>query len=704
MDDPELPFDALYEDALRLRDAATGPEGLAALAPGWPFEEEELIEEGGMKRIYRALDRRTGRHVARAEMRQAGADPGRFLREARITALLQHPNIVPVYDIGLNPAGQPYFVMKLSEGRNLDQLIGEWRHQAPSLEHRLDLFSRITDAIAYAHHRGVIHLDLKPANIQVDLYGEVLVCDWGLARILDEVCDDPLLLEHSVEAADLRSLTSDGYIKGSLGYMSPEQAGGPKTAKDQRSDLFSLGAILYALLVFDAPFRGSAEEILADTRRGRFQPLLKSRPADANPASIRAICLKLLQRADEILADTRRGRFQPLLESRPADAIPASLEAICRKLLQREPQQRYPDVLALQADIAAYRHGFAPQAEQATWSKLMRLTLARHKATSATLGISILILLLGSAWFVRSLRHKERAALAAKDQVERSELALRQEQERSHSIGITAAPRYYDMAYDADINYDLPRAAMLSNLAVELDPGLDRAWGVKGLMHFIHQDFAQADLCYGHYLLPAWDFMKPWSSEFARRKGDKPELAMPDLLELMDRLNARTVHVFNRMLIVYCQTPHPDAERLIFVRHLLKLRNPKIQQLHCELQAERLDLSGNPELQWIEALMHFPVRHLNLAGSGVSDLKGLRGMPLEDLDLANNPVQDLLPLAALPLRRLSLAGCPVQDLAPLSPCPLIELDLRACPVKDLQVLKNLDLQELKWLGFVKSAF
>ena len=649
MDDPELLFDALYEDALRLRDAATGPEDLAALAPGWPFEEEELIEEGGMKRIYRALDRRTGRHVARAEMRQAGADPGRFLREARITALLQHPNIVPVYEIGLNPAGQPYFVMKLSEGRNLDQLIGEWRHQAPSLEHRLDLFSRITDAIAYAHHRGVIHLDLKPANIQVDLYGEVLVCDWGLARILDEVCDDPLLLEHSVEAADLRSLTSDGYIKGSLGYMSPEQAGGPKTAKDQRSDLFSLGAILYALLVFDAPFRGSADEILADTRRGRFQPLLKSRPAAA---------------------------------------IPASIEAICRKLLQREPQQRYPDVLALQADIAAYRHGFAPQAEQATWSKLLRLSLARHKATSATLGISLLILLLGSAWFVRSLRYKERAALAAKDQAERSELALRQEQERSHRIGITAAPRYYDMAMEADISYDLPRAAMLVNLAIELDPGLDRAWGIKGLMHFIHQDFAQADLCYGHYLLPEWDYMKPWSSEFARRKGDKPELAMPDLLELMDRLNARTVHVFNRMLLVYCQTPHPDAERLIFVRHLLKLRNPKIQQLHCELQAERLDLSGNPELQWIEALMHFPVRHLNLAGSGVSDLKGLRGMPLEDLDLANNPVQDLLPLAALPLRRLSLAGCPVQDLAPLSPCPLIELDLRACPVKDLQVLKN----------------
>ncbi|MCM8530373.1 MAG: serine/threonine protein kinase, partial [Lentisphaeraceae bacterium] len=151
----------------------------------------EKLAVGGMKEIYVCEDKSTGRSVAKALLKDKTNESAieDFLREARVTASLQHPNIIPIHDIGKDDLGQPFFTMKLIEGQNLAEYIEE-EGDSKNINERLDILIKICDAIAYSHANGVLHLDLKPENIQVSHYGEVLLCDWGLARIIGSKIKD----------------------------------------------------------------------------------------------------------------------------------------------------------------------------------------------------------------------------------------------------------------------------------------------------------------------------------------------------------------------------------------------------------------------------------------------------------------------------------------------------------------------------------
>ncbi|HEX9185743.1 MAG TPA: serine/threonine-protein kinase, partial [Vicinamibacteria bacterium] len=215
---------------------------------------------GGMGRILRALDRRLGRVVAVKELREDAADGGpRFVREALVTARLQHPSIVPIYEAGLWPEGAPFYAMKLVEGRSLEALLRE----CPSLGARLALLPHliaVAEAIAYAHREGVVHRDLKPANVLVGPFGETVVVDWGLAKDLrvagaDEAGDGGAAVVSS-------GATVVGSVMGTPQYMAPEQARGEPV--DERADVWALGAILYYLLAGSPPWTGrSAAETIA---------------------------------------------------------------------------------------------------------------------------------------------------------------------------------------------------------------------------------------------------------------------------------------------------------------------------------------------------------------------------------------------------------------------------------------------------------
>ena len=190
------------------------------------YGQPELIAVGGMKRILKVLDRHGNRHVAMARLHEDASDLlfDPFIREARLTALLEHPNVISVHDVGVDKEGQPYFTMDLKVGDGLDVVLQKaLADGGHPLSDRLDIFLKVCDAITYAHSRDVIHLDLKPANIQVGHYGEVLVCDWGLGKLIggtDEIDDDVLL------NPDLLSeMTVYGQVKGTPGYMAPEQIG-----------------------------------------------------------------------------------------------------------------------------------------------------------------------------------------------------------------------------------------------------------------------------------------------------------------------------------------------------------------------------------------------------------------------------------------------------------------------------------------------
>ena len=242
-------MDFLSDKALaRLREAEAPPDFSATR-----YILREFLARGGMGAVYLADDQVLDRRVAvkiLATVDPDGAFAERLNKEARVLAQLEHPGIVPVHDAGALPDGHVFYVMKFVEGTRLDQFLAN----VPSLPERLRLFLRICDAVSFAHSRGILHRDLKPSNIMIGAFGEVLVMDWGLAKILDRdatpnlrpaVSSDALPSSPSVVLAARGSdVTQDGIAMGTPGFMSPEQTAGKSAEVDERSDIFSLGKLL----------------------------------------------------------------------------------------------------------------------------------------------------------------------------------------------------------------------------------------------------------------------------------------------------------------------------------------------------------------------------------------------------------------------------------------------------------------------------
>jgi len=203
-----------------------------------------MLASGGMGTVYQALDRELERDVAVKVLRSSEGSPGlaaRLHQEALIMARLDHPGLVPVHDVGVFEDGRPFYVMRLVRGERLD------RHLAvtPSLAERLRLFLRILEPVAFAHAQGIVHRDLKPANIMVGPFGEVLVLDWGIAKVRG-VEGVPTEGSSGLAGPDA---TGPGAVMGTAGFMAPEQAAGSSGTVDERADVFALGAILRDILV-----------------------------------------------------------------------------------------------------------------------------------------------------------------------------------------------------------------------------------------------------------------------------------------------------------------------------------------------------------------------------------------------------------------------------------------------------------------------
>jgi eukaryotic-like serine/threonine-protein kinase len=235
----------LSDSALeRLREVADSPD-----LSGTRYRLVGKLGQGGMGDVYCVEDTELERRVALKRISVPdpdGAWTARLLQEARVIAKLEHPGIVPVHDAGVLPDGRPYYTMKLVQGKRLDEHV----ESVASLSDRLRLFLRISDAVAFAHARGVMHRDLKPANIMIGPFGEVLVMDWGLSKVLKpspRTAKARAEIDPRVSRTDQSSLTAHGNVVGTPGYMSPEQLRSDP-ALDHRSDVYSLGAILQFLI------------------------------------------------------------------------------------------------------------------------------------------------------------------------------------------------------------------------------------------------------------------------------------------------------------------------------------------------------------------------------------------------------------------------------------------------------------------------
>jgi serine/threonine protein kinase len=245
------------EAVARLRSAGAEPD-----FAGTRYRVIELIASGGMGSVYLAEDTTLGRRVAIKilDVPDFGGElAARLQREARILARLEHPGIVPVHDAGTLADGRVYYAMKFVEGECLDR----FSERESTLPGRLRIFQRICETVAFAHTRGVLHRDLKPENIMTGPFGEVLVMDWGVAKILRtsrisvpaETADgQPLNDLGTLAAVPSRTplKTAHGAVLGTPGYMAPEQARGDVEHLDERADIYSLGAILQFLIAASA--------------------------------------------------------------------------------------------------------------------------------------------------------------------------------------------------------------------------------------------------------------------------------------------------------------------------------------------------------------------------------------------------------------------------------------------------------------------
>jgi serine/threonine protein kinase len=346
-----------------------------SLQPKGKYTIEKVVASGGMKAIQKIKDRDTGRDAAMAvilpDIEVENANINRFIQEARITANLEHPNIVPVHDIGVNDSGNPYFVMKLLSGETLASIIFKLSDNNPeylkifNLHHRLGIFMKVCNAVAFAHSRRIIHLDLKPENIQVGDFGEVLVLDWGLAKTIGAFEEElPVAKKKKnwkkgkkIESFEISNssihdrigdstidVTVDGVIKGTPGYMAPEQVHGKNNEKNERTDIYALGAILYSLLTLERSVEGD--------------------------------------NATSMIINAREGNIIPPAKRTPDRLIPKSLEAVAMKSLAFDPKERYQTVAELAYDIDAFISGFATSAEKASFSKHIFLFIKRHKTVA----------------------------------------------------------------------------------------------------------------------------------------------------------------------------------------------------------------------------------------------------------------------------------------------------------------------------------
>jgi eukaryotic-like serine/threonine-protein kinase len=367
------------------RREATFPE-----VPHDYYDFDHEIARGGMGRIVAARDRRLLRPVAVKELLHASETLAvRFRREALLTARLQHPAIVSVYEAGRWQSGEPFYAMRIVSGRSLDKVIGATRFY----EERIALLPNVltvAEALAYAHANGIIHRDLKPPNIIIGAFGETVVIDWGLAKDLrDARSDDDTTDTESEHSADV---TVAGDVMGTPVYMPPEQARGEPV--DERADVYALGAILYHVLSGRLPYTG-------ETSRDVILKVVAGPPIDLHEIEAR---------------------------------VPEDLLTIVRKCLAPKPAERYATARELAEDLKRYLTGQLVSVHRYSFAQLAQRWLARHRTAVTVAAIGLLALTATGVISVARIRRERDVAEARNAELILSQARASLEEEPTTAI------------------------------------------------------------------------------------------------------------------------------------------------------------------------------------------------------------------------------------------------------------------------------
>jgi len=644
---------------------------LPVLMPGQcRYALEKEIGRGGMGVVLRGIDRDIRREVAVKFML---ADPGntekaRFVEEAQITGQLEHPNIVPVHELGVDARKRLFFTMKMVKGRSLAEVLQQLKddpRQAEStwsLSRLLNILVNVCHALGYAHSRHVIHRDLKPANIMVGDFGEVYVMDWGLAKVLKEGdggggksgAEPPPLPDRSCPEVTTNresagDLTQDGTILGTPAYMPPEQAAGRIEAVDRRSDIYALGGILYAILTLEPPVHTDGGH-LARLRRvmeGTIAPPEKRAPDRA-----------------------RRGM------------VPRELSAIALKALAKDPAGRYQTVEAFRRDLERFLEGRSVSAKHdSAWETLKKLVKRNKGVSAATAAALVLVIaVVGVAFHFNNKERKD--AQAARDKAEDHYAAFLKEQGEKDARTKAAAPAFLRAARFLTAEKQFADALAQVSVALEYDPGQTEGYLLQGQLLIALERYQEA-------AAPLAAFVEREPEELLARQlaelTAQPHPNKPDYLwslwAVFDKQKAYPLA--DRMTHLAERFAGPKKELLLVYRRRIDTAWPGF--------GNRLTIDRNGDLD------------LNLGGvPQLRDLTPLQGMKLSSLSLRSTAVADLRPLRDMPLTRLDLYGCKgVKDLGPLQGMKLTDLNLEA--VSDIPRLDPLRGMPLEYLNLLNCG-
>lgn len=663
----------------------------------------EEVARGGQGAIICAYDRNLRRNVAMKVILETDKankeDFLRFIEEAQITSQLEHPGIVPVHELGIGPTRNVFYTMKFVSGETLKDILEKIKRedsvaiQNYSLNRLLTIFQKLCDAVAFAHSRNVVHRDLKPENIMVGEYGEVLVMDWGLAKILTPEHRKKYIIKHkkAKEPAHQQlerkiesirreqkvdtECTMMGTVMGTPAFMAPEQAEGNIEAIDTRTDIYALGAILYNILTLHSPVpEGDIDEMLKKVVQGEI----------LHPSVYNSHTRTKQQVMDEQSHPHDSKITTHKLPHCPGGRIPESLAAVVMKAMSLKKQLRYQSVKELQEEIEAYQSGFATRAEGASLWKIFKLFIKRHKSAAGVAILLFVLIIMGSILNWRERVRAEKALVA----FQKSEAARAIERKRS-------APSVVDTAKMLIEQKKFDTALDMIKMACDYDPDLSEARLIHALLLMYKGDYSKASeecrAAVSSRGTPDPDLKLALEAcETASRSAQKAT-SVTVLASVCSRRGMPTLGV---------EFASSGEARLAMYREKLNAVWPGIGSSLTIDNMGRLSLSFDWKRQVgdISRLKGIPLNRLNLTGTAVSDLSPLEGMPLTSLTLTSNPISDISPLGKLPLKSLFISFASITNLEPLRGMSLESLTITHTPLADISPLAGMPLTNLVLSG------
>ncbi|MCM8542934.1 MAG: protein kinase [Lentisphaeraceae bacterium] len=635
----ELPESVLLQ-AFEEADTS-GIDDLAEKLSGNRFDSKKLSGEGGAKEVYSVKDLVTGRKLALAYPRGDSKDDYELiLKEARLHSLLEHPNIVRLYDIGLD-GNKPFFTMKFAGGVTLEKFIREKPAgrdlSIVQINELLDIYLKVCEAISYAHSKDVSHLDLKPSNVFLDDHGEVLVGDWGLARVSNE----PEKTYELPLEQDYGQTTLHGYINGTPGYMAPEQCA-MGLEKGHASDIYSLGALLVFLYSHKPPVQGDEDEKILATVKG------------------------------DLSVDW--------------EFMPTSIQHIAQKALNYSPEDRYRSVKGLIQDIQKYRSGFMTSAEPSSFYKQLNLFIQRNRLISSLIILFVSLLAIVTMVYVESVKSKEKDTRQALVKLEMAQKEKDQLNKKRAEESYRQALELYEDSQQGLFSYDKVKnklAFFSIQRALDLDPEIKKAWELRGKLAILLNDWQEAII----------SFKESGQKAYLDRvqKIHKMKKTPAQILVQIDAIGDEELTQY----LIFRETYERNSleDRAAFCKAALLVLNKKVTDINFNFEETNysLDLSGNEQLENLYPIRTMRIQRLNINGcKSIKSFKYLKELPLLELSAANSSLDDkgFRYIESKVINNLDISNCNISRLKPIINMPLKTLNISGIAVAGFPILKN----------------